>query len=83
MLLGQEELSCWPGADPALLLSVPGLAQRAEAVDETYMAINFFLSKQGHGTWIFKKLHLAEISAASIGNYSQLQFYPTVLCKEH
>lgn len=67
------------GVDKAL--SVPELAWGAEVEDETHMAMNFFLRKQGHGTSLFKKLHLAEISVASIANYSQ--FYPMLLCREH
>lgn len=67
--------------DKALLLSVPELARGAESGDETHMAMNFFFSKQGHGTSLFKKLHLAELSAVSIASYSQ--FYPVLLCMEH
>ena len=69
------------GVDKALLLSVPELAWDAESGDKTHMAMNFLLSKQGRGTSLFTKLHLAEISAASIAYYSQ--FYPMLLCMEH
>ena len=44
--------------DKAPLLSVPELGLGPESGDETHIAMNFFFSKQGHDTPLFKKMHL-------------------------